>query len=305
MNMVDTVIVGGGLSGLSAALILGRCTRKVLLFDDGNYRNYAVSNVNGFITQDGRDPESLRNAGRIDLENYDVTIINSHVENIEIIGEYGKHFFIVYYNAYTVRTKSVILATGLKDQLPEIKGLENVYGKKVFHCEICDGFENRNKKIAVHGKNGINLCLSLRTWSKDITWFTEEELSEEDKNIAESKNIKINSLSVRYVFLDNGCIRICSGGEQDGKFLQEERFDALFLSLTKGQKQRSPLAEKMGLKVTKENGIEVDKNGSTEIPGLYAVGDCSRDRLLIIKGAAEGVEAGIQVNKYLRENWDD
>lgn len=316
MNIIDTVIVGGNLSGLSAALMLGRATRKVLVFDDGNYRNYAVSHVNGFITQDYTAPEELRQKARNDLEKYDVTIIKSHVENIR----QEENYFIVEYDAYTVKAKTIILATGLKDQLPEIEGLEEVYGKKVFVCFWCDGWENRNKKLAVHGKNGADLCIGLTTWSKDITWFSEEEPSKEDRKKLESKNIKIipeqiNSMKIDDAFLLTGSIgdiKLYIYSDSDGPDLKSFYkikktpwlFDGLFLSLTKGQKQRSSLAEKLGLKVTKENGIEVNDKCETEVPGCYAIGDSTKDRLLVIKGAAEGVDAAISVNTYLRENWD-
>lgn len=307
MNIIDTVIVGGNLPGLSAALILGRARRKILIFDDNNYRNYAVSHVNGFITQDHINPEELRNKARKDLEKYDIKIINAHV--YEVIKQ--ENYFIVKYDAFTVRTKTIILATGLKDQLPEIEGLKDAYGKKVWHCFWCDGWENRDKKLGVHGKNGMELCLGLRTWTKDITWFSEEDPSDEDKEKAVNKNIKIVcekivkiSYSEKY---DDFTLwvkrnKIHEPGTTEHK---PYKLDGLFLSLTKGQKQKSNLAEKLGLKVTKENGIEVNEKCETEIPGCYAIGDASRDRLLVIIGAAEGVEAAIQVNKYLRENWDE
>lgn len=316
MDIIDTVIIGGGLSGLSAALILGRGRKKVLVFDDKKYRNYAVSNVNGFISNDGIHPEELRDKARKDLEKYDVTIINSHVYNIEIIGKLGDHHFIIYYDAYTVRTKSIILATGLKDQLPDIEGLQEVYGKKVWHCIWCDGWENRDKKLAVHGKNGIELCLNLLNWSKNITWFSEKNPSKEDLEKAKIKGIKIvpeqiQSLKIDDAFLltgEIGDIKLFINAESDGinrykrsSGKQPWLFDGLFLSLNKGQKQRSSLAEKLGLKVTKENGIEVNDKCETEIPGCYAIGDSTRDRLLVLPGAAEGLEAGIQVNKYLGE----
>lgn len=317
IDLIDSIIVGGNLPGLSAALILGRCTRKVLVFDDGNYRNYAVSHVNGFITQDYVSPEELRAKARKDLEKYDVKIINSHVHNIQR----KENYFIVEYEAYTVKAKTVVLATGLKDQLPEIEGLKEAYGKRIFHCIYCDGHENKNKKLAVHGKNGAELCLMLRTWTKDLTWFSEEEPSKEDREKLEIKGIKIvpekiQSINMDDVFLLTGIIgdfRLCIYAESDGPTLRYKRnnqkvpwlFDGMFLSLTKGQKQKSNLAEKLGLKITKENGIEVNENGATEVIGIWSIGDATKDRLLIVKGIAEGLDAAININTYLRENWDE
>lgn len=303
-NLVDCCVIGGSAAGLSAALILGRCNRKVLVFDDGNYRNYAVDKMNGYLGYDGVDPKEFRTKARKDLEKYDVKIINSHVDNIEMIGEYGNHFFIVYYEFYTVKTKTVILATGLIDQLPEIEGLKENYGKRVQHCSICEMYEYKNKKIGIHGELGLDFALVSKTWSDDITWFADKEPSEEEKQICRDNKIKVVWEKVtKFEWCNQGFLYIWVNTNKNDKIINCHKVDIVFLSLLKGQKQRSKLAEKLGLKVTKENGIECNTECETSILGVYSAGDCSRDHLLSIVAASEGCIAAINCSSYIRKVW--
>jgi len=312
-NLVDCCIIGGSAAGLSAALILGRCNRKVLVFDDGKYRNYAVDKMNGYLGFDGSDPKEFRTKACKDLEKYDVKIINSHVDNIEMIGEYGNHFFIVYYEFYTVKTKTVILATGLIDQLPEIEGLKENYGKRAQHCNICEMYEYRNQKIGIHGELGLDFALVCKTWSNDIVWFADKEPSEEEKQICRDSKISVVSDKVLKFSFDQHKLWVwvepntISKNHYDWngnlKPVTNHKVDVVFLSLLKGQKQRSKLAEKLGLKVTKENGIECNTECETSISGVYSAGDCSRDHLPSIVATSEGCKAAINCSSYIRKVW--
>lgn len=302
-NLIDCCIIGGSAAGLSAALILGRCNRKVLVFDDGNYRNYAVDKMNGYLGFDGSDPKEFRVKARKDLEKYDVKIINSHVDNIEMIGEYGNHFFIVYYEFYTVKTKTVILATGLIDQLPEIPGLKENYGKKIYHCNLCDLFEYKNQKVGIHGELGLDFALVLKTWSDDITWFADKEPSEEEKQICRDNKIAVVWEKVTKFTFGESKLRVWVETNGNTKLSTNHLVNVVFLSLLKGQKQRSKLAEKLGLKVTKENGIECNEEGETSISGCYAAGDSTRDHSLSIVAASEGCIAAINCSSYIRKIW--
>lgn len=303
-NLIDCCIIGGSAAGLSAALILGRCNRKVLVFDDGNYRNYAVDKMNGYLGFDGSDPKEFRVKARKDLEKYDVKIINSHVDNIEMIGEYGNHFFIVYYEFYTVKTKTVILATGLIDQLPEIPGLKENYGKKIYHCSVCDLFEYRNQKIGIHGELGLDFALVSKTWSDDVIWFADKEPSEEEKQICRDNKIQVVWEKIVKFTFGESKLRVWVETNGNTKLSNNHLIDVVFLSLLKGQKQRSKLAEKLGLKVTKENGIEcTNEEGETSILGCYAAGDSTRDHLLSIVAASEGCIAAINCSSYIRKVW--
>lgn len=298
-NLIDCCIIGGSAAGLSAALILGRCNRKVLVFDDGKYRNYAVDKMNGYLGNDGVDPKEFRAKARKDLEKYDVKIINSHVDNIR----QEENYFIVEYEFYTVKTKTVILATGLIDQLPEIPGLKENYGKTVHHCNVCEGFEYCDKNIGVHGEKGLDFALVLKDYSEKITWFADKEPSEEEKQICRDNKILVVWEKVTRFSFDQNKLWIWTDINGNTKLTNNHKVDVVFLSLLKGQKQRSKLAEQLGLNVTKENGIECNEECESSIPGILIAGDCSRDHLLSIIAAAEGCKAAISCSSYIRKVW--
>lgn len=298
-NLIDCCIIGGSAAGLSAALILGRCNRKVLVFDDGEYRNYAATKIHGYLTCDGISPEDFRKLARKDLEKYDVKIINSHVDNIRK----EENYFIVEYEFYTVKTKTVILATGLIDQLPEIPGLKENYGKTVHHCNLCEAIEYRNKNIGVHGEKGLDFALVLKDYSDKLTWFADKEPSEEEKQICRDNKIEVIWEKVLEFRSDGNTITIITKSNDPSRSKTNYCRNVIFLSLLKGQKQRSKLAEKLGLNVTKENGIECNEECETSLPGLMVCGDASRDHLLSIIAAAEGCKAAISCSSYIRKVW--
>lgn len=308
-NLIDCCIIGGSAAGLSAALILGRCNRKVLVFDDGKYRNYAATKIHGYLTCDGISPEDFRKLARKDLEKYDVKIINSHINNIR----QEENYFIVEYEFYTVKTKTVILATGLIDQLPEIPGLKENYGKTVHHCNLCEAIEYRNKNIGVHGEKGLDFALVLKDYSDKLTWFADKEPSEEKKQICRDNKIAVIWEKVTRFSFDQNKLWIWVDPTKISKNhydingnlqpVTNYKMDVVFLSLLKGQKQRSKLAEQLGLNVTKENGIECNEECESSVPGVFISGDCSRDHLLSIIAAAEGCKAAISCSSHIRKVW--
>ncbi|MBE0597952.1 MAG: NAD(P)/FAD-dependent oxidoreductase, partial [Desulfuromonadales bacterium] len=150
VSMYDVIIVGGGIAGLSAALILGRCRRRVLVCDSNRPRNARSKGVHGFFSRDGTDPWELRRLGQEQLRPYPtvellpcvVTDAVCHPGSFEIILEDGQRFL----------SRLLLLATGIVDHLPQIDGLLEFYGRSVFHCPYCDGWENRDQPLAVYGR---------------------------------------------------------------------------------------------------------------------------------------------------------
>ena len=163
----DAIIVGGGPAGLSAALILGRCRRRVLICDGGEPRNAASHALHGFLTRDGIPPAELLRIAREQLEPYDVMIRESHVVNVDR-SELG--FEVSLSDGSHLRARKLLLATGLTDRIPNIEGLKPLYGKSVFHCPFCDGWEMRDQPLAVYGRgnHGSTLAMTLKTWSDDV-----------------------------------------------------------------------------------------------------------------------------------------
>jgi thioredoxin reductase len=157
----DVVVIGGGPAGLSAALLLGRCRRKVLVCDAGRPRNARATELHGYLTRDGAPPMELLRLGRAELEPYGVEI-----RAIEVTGVARRkgHFEVALADRSSVAGRMVLVASGVRDSLPPVPGLDECYGISAHHCPYCDGWEAREKRIAVigQGKGGAVMELSLK-----------------------------------------------------------------------------------------------------------------------------------------------
>src|SRR4051794_4124535 len=145
----DVAVIGGGPAGLTAAMILGRSCRRVVLFDHGKPRNYAARAVHGFLGLDGISPGELRDRGRKEAKSYGVEICDCKVTNARNVTRDGdcRTRFEIATDARTLAARALLLATGMTDYLPEIPGIHELYGKTVHHCPYCDGWEHRGKRL--------------------------------------------------------------------------------------------------------------------------------------------------------------
>ncbi len=160
--MFDVVVVGGGPAGLSAALMLGRCRRRVLVCDDRRPRNAASRALHGYLTRDGIAPAELNALGRAELEQYGIQVRESVVTSVEREGE---TFRISLADHRAEHARFVLIATGVVDDVPAVEGLADCYGRSVFHCPYCDGWERRDRVLGAlgRGRRGMSLALSLKT----------------------------------------------------------------------------------------------------------------------------------------------
>ena len=292
----DAVVVGGGPAGLSAALILGRCCRHVLLVDEGHQRNRFSEHMHGFLACDGISPQQFLSTAREQLRPYDsVLLIEDVVENAACLGH---EFALALSNHEPVRTRTLLLATGVVDHLPPIEGIEPLYGKSVHHCPYCDGWEWRQHRIAAYGSGddkGGGLALMLLQWSNDVLLFTDgpAELSLAMQARLRERNVAIHEAKI--VRLNGDGPRLESVVLSDGKSVE---CNALFFNT--GQHQRSPLASSLGCKFTDRGGVDAgDLDVTTDVEGLFVAGDVTRDVQLVAIAAAEGVKAAFAINKLL------
>src|SRR5215207_1976549 len=172
-RLYDCIVVGGGPAGLSASLMLARYGRGTLTFHNNRPRNKDAREIHGFLGHDGINPEELLRRGRSEVQKYGGTVIESSVE--DVMKDSGE--FVV--NAGTLyRTRTVLLATGVRDITPEIPGFSEFYGSSIHHCADCDGYEIRNKKVGVvgNGRSAVAMLNALRVWTSRLTLLTGGEL---------------------------------------------------------------------------------------------------------------------------------
>jgi thioredoxin reductase len=274
--------------------MLGRCRRTVLVCDVGEPRNARSSGLHGYLTRDGIDPGEFIRLAREDVRRYP-TVELLATEIVDARRTTGG-FRVVAAGGLQLSARKLLLATGVVDDLPEVEGLQGLYGKSVHHCPYCDGWEWRDQPIAVYGRGdeASALALGLTVWSDDLALCTdgpggltekqEEQLAAAGIEIREERIIRLEGaggMLERIVFADGGSL------------LRR----ALFVALS--QHQRSSLAAKLGARFNARGTVETGSCEVTNVPGLYVAGDSSKEAQFAIVAAAEGTEAGIAINKAL------
>jgi thioredoxin reductase len=293
----DAAIIGGGPAGLSAALLLGRACRRVVIFDHGKPRNFAAQAVHGFLGLDGIKPSELRERGRNQALAYGVEFVDCAVTSATRAQSASGHptIFEVRANSRLVKARALLLATGVADALPDIPGVRELYGRRVHHCPYCDGWEHRQKHVVALGdaKPVAKLALTLRVWSDQVTACTNgERMSSSDRA----------QLARHEVAWREDKIDFLQEAEPLGveiAFRPGERLtcDAVFFSADQGQ--RSPLAEKLGCEIDKDGLVETDGKQKTCVDGVFIAGDAAGDVQFAIVAAAQGAIAATAINRML------
>lgn len=291
----DVIIAGGGVAGLSAALVLGRCRRSVLVIDDNNPRNAVTHGLHGFLTRDGIDPMEFRRTGREQLAEY--RLVEMRTGTVTDARSVDSGFEVTINEDQKARSRKMLIATGLIDDLPPIPNIGEFYGRTVFHCPYCDGWEMRDRPLAVygHGSEGEQFALELKTWSDDIVLCTDGHADLSQENYA---HLFKHGITLR----EEKIIRLVGeDGVMEGiEFAGGEVLPRRGMFFYPGQRQRSPLAQKFGCH-EKGGTVDTGKFQVTHVPGLYLAGDASRSVQLAIIAAAQGAEAAFAINIELQK----
>jgi thioredoxin reductase len=294
--MYDVVVVGGGPAGLSAALVLGRCRRRVLLYDEGEPRNKASHAVHCLLGHEGTDPSELSAKGRAELGRY--ATITSRRGRVTNIVPSGKHFSVTCAAGQVSEGRKVLLTTGLADQVPQLAGIEKFYGRSVHHCPYCDGFEHRDQALAVYGDGdkGAGLALMMKQWSPDVLLCTNGPAEISASMQARLQQHEIAVCTARIAGLegtDEG--QLTTIRLKKGEVLKRT---AMFFAT--GCHQRSDLSALLGCLRDEKGGIVTDPiTEESSVPGVYVAGDASRDVLLVAVAIAEGAKAAVAINRAL------
>ncbi|WP_113883219.1 MULTISPECIES: NAD(P)/FAD-dependent oxidoreductase [Cytobacillus] len=293
MDKYDCIVIGAGPAGLSATLTLGRARRKVALFDNGTNRNRVTHESHGFLTRDGIKPKEFKDIAVKQLESYpSVSISNETV--IKVIKDVQRDLFLVNTsNNKSYITEKILLATGIQEEFPLLQ-IRQYYGKSLFSCPYCDGWELRDKPLAIIAENDehiIHMTKLVFNWSKDLIVFTNgHQLSNKVRNDFESKKIKVYTEVIKNLHGDNGNLEsielesgeniLRSGGFVVPSFYRPNKF-----------------AEHLNCQVDENGGIITDSAGRTTVIGIYIAGETEKagpSSLMI--AAADGNKAASSIN---------
>ena len=263
----DAVIVGGGPAGLSAALVLGRANRRVLVFDDDRPANAVSQGVGGLLGHDRVTPADLRDGGRRQLEQYvDVEVRHGAVQDVERIRD---GLVVRPTDGPPVRAHAIVLAHGLRYDPPPLPGIEALWGRSVFHCAFCDGWEVRDRPLAFHGSGpgAVRSALVLAGWSNDVVLCTDGAPDPAGALLANA-GVRVRTEPIARLAGSDGRLQ-----QIEFSHGPAERREALFVNTRRDQP--NDLAAMLGCELTEAGTIITDADGRTNASGVYAAGDAA------------------------------
>lgn len=295
----DCIIVGGGAAGLSAGLVLGRARHRTLLVDAGEQSNLPAHGIGGLLGHDGRSPAELYALGRQELSAYP----SVEVRTGEVLaGEpVGGGYVLQLADGRRERTRRVLLATGMQYRPPQLPGLRELWGRSVFHCPFCHGWEVRDQPLGVlaRGERAVHSALLLRNWSQDVVLLTDgpDGLDDGQRARLAAAGIPIDRRAVTGL--------TARGGELESVvFADGDRLARSGLLVATSLHQRSPLAEQLGATSGEptpitQNPVEIDALYRTTAPGVFAAGDVSAQMPQVAAAIAAGSLAAVAVVQSL------
>ncbi|WP_082566204.1 NAD(P)/FAD-dependent oxidoreductase [Arthrobacter sp. Soil782] len=303
LNSYDVVVIGGGAAGLSAALMLGRTRRSVAVVDAGHPRNSPADGVHGFLTREGMNPLDLVTAGRADVQLYGGVIISGTAVGVASTDDPHNRFHTTLDDGTVLRSRRLLLTTGLTDVLPDIPGLRERWGQEVLHCPFCHGWEVRDQHIGILGTSAMSVhqALLFRQWSSSITLFlnaTVEPTEEEWEQLA-ARGVTVVDGSVARVLNQN------DGGTLSGVELTGGRVVPLeALVVAPRFVANTGIFESLGLAPVQHpmgvgEHIAVDEMGATGVDGVWAAGNVANLMLQVLPSAASGSMAAMAINNDL------
>ncbi|QSQ20890.1 NAD(P)/FAD-dependent oxidoreductase [Pyxidicoccus parkwayensis] len=292
---VDVVIVGGGPAGLSAALILGRARKKVLLCDAGPARNAAAEHIQGFVTRDGTPPREFRRIGREQLQPYDVEVRDGvRITGIERI---GPRFRVLMDDGASVDTRRVVLATGMVDLVPDLPGYRELWGKAIFQCPYCHGWEIREGAWGVHASSEMMLdfAMFVTGWTRDVVVFTEGAfpVSAEKRAQLERAGVRLEERRIRRF------VPTADGDALEAVELEDgARVPREFIFARPPQRQVE-LVQRLGLALDELGFVKVNESQETSVPGIHASGDLTTMMQGALVAASQGAMAAYRMTHVM------
>lgn len=299
-ELIDVGIIGGGPAGLSAALVLGRARKTVVVIDEGTPRNGVTRESHGFLSRDGVSPFELRRIAREQIAAYP-TVRFAEDRAVGAGGRSGD-FRLTTRSGETYRCRKLLFATGMKDLPLDIEGLTDVYGRSAFVCPYCDGWELRDKPLVliVRGHRAIHLATTVAGWTDRIAVCTNgpDELDEMQREAFRLRNIPLYDAPIARIASRDGIAeRVVLA---DGT---EIACEGLFFAPLLGPGTDLPRA--LGCDVTELGIMRVDAFGKSNVRGVFGAGDAATEFFQIATAASMGAMAGVGINgELLAEAWE-
>ncbi|MFD9910999.1 NAD(P)/FAD-dependent oxidoreductase [Streptomyces sp. NPDC059063] len=312
----DVVVIGAGAGGLSAALVLGRARLRVAVVDGGEPRNAPAAHMQGFLSRDGMAPAALLEVGRAEVAGYGVEFVDGHVD--DVTDAYAgpdsgpdsgldtrpgtrpdagsrARFHVRLAGGAALAARHVVVATGLRDELPGIPGLRERWGKDVLHCPYCHAYEVRDRPLGVLGSSPLSVrqALLVREWSDDVVYFphTQEPAADEREQLA-ALGVRVVEGEVKRLVTDGDRLRgveLAAG--------QVVPCDAVFTQTR--TVPRDGFLSGLGCAHDENGWLVTDAEGRTGVPGVWAVGNVADPRAQVIVAAGAGYATGVALHHEL------
>ena len=292
-SQYDVAIIGGGAAGLSAALVLARARRGVLVVDAGAPRNAPAAHMHGYLSRDGLPPAELLASGREEVRRYGAEIIDGSVTELVPNGRTG--FWVLLADGRRISTRRVLVTTGLRDELPHVPGLRERWARDVLHCPYCHGHEVRDRRLGVIGGNpgAVRYAQIVRQWTHDLVYFTPPgTLTNTERSQLVARAVGVVEGTIEQLVVDDDRLR----GVQlaDGCVVPR---DALFVPPR--FLPHSDLLVGLGCDVDDDGWVATDPTGLTSVRGVWAAGNVVDPRAQVITAAGAGSTAAIALNADL------
>jgi thioredoxin reductase len=268
----DCVVVGGGVAGLSAAMVLGRARRRTLVVDEGHQSNRPAHHVGGLLGHDGVPPAELYRQAADQVRAYDSVVLRDG-RVVEARAE-GGGFAVKPSDGGEIRAQALVLATGISYEVPDVPGFAELWGDAVFHCPFCHGWDVRDRRVVVYGAGEVadRQATLLAAWTDDVSTVDPEDVS-----------------GVR---VEDGILRALV--RRDGS---EIGCDAVLVHAA--LRRRDSLPEQLGLALTEDGFVRVDQEAHTSVPGVYAAGDLAFAPQQVAIALGSGHLAGLVATREL------
>jgi thioredoxin reductase len=299
MFTYDVLIVGGGAAGLSAALVLSRARRSVVVIDAGQPRNAPAAHMHGFLGSDGLPPADLLGAGRREILGYGAKLVSGTATVITSTetGEGVPRFEVTLDDGTAIAARRILVSTGLRDDVPDIPGLKERWGRDVLHCPYCHGFEVRDQPLGVIGgtRDAILHAQIIRQWSEDVIYFTNGiPVDDVDQERLRARNIAIVDGEIAELVTEDdhltGVVLVSGHVVPRAAVFVRPRFVP-----------NGDLLVGLGCARDTNGWTTTDQTGRTSVPGLWAAGNAVNPRAQVITAAGEGSAAAIAINNDLVE----